>query len=65
MRELLLESEVYADGRDVLGAELPICKALEDGGLAHRRRAHDDDFEDVVVLLVHNTIDMLVRTASR
>lgn len=53
MAREILEAEVDSDGRDVGVFELVVSESLEDGGLAHRGRAHDHKLEHIVILALH------------
>ena len=54
MTQKLLESEINANSRYITFLELIISEPSEDGRLANRWRTHDNEFEYVVVIFLHN-----------
>ena len=51
---LHLETEVHADGGQVVLGEVVVAEPDEEGGLADSLIAHDDYFEKIILVTNHN-----------
>jgi hypothetical protein len=56
MKNEVLETKINADGGYIALLELVVCETTEDGWLPHWGGPNDHEFEDIVIIFLHDLI---------